>query len=390
MTDLIGHTGIHNNGNQCYFNSILQSLASCPSIYIILKQYLDTSKLIINIITKYNIINLNHTEIIKKCDELLLQVEDEEEKSIIEKIKNDAINIYIFVDWFIIMNLLISNNSGCISVLNLVQKLRIIVEKKGYGDLFSGEQCDSNEALIFLLDTLHQSCSTPLKSPIPDLPIVGLPDTIIKQYQDMYIQQFGKKHSHFIDLFQNTYLSIIKCKNCSNQTINISPMSVIDIPLHQSKPETPVADLNACMLNYFQPENLDEYTCEKCLTKNTCYLKKGFLKLADTIIIVVKRFIQMANGRIAKNNINLQFPEIIDLGTYLVQTENEPKPHQYHLTSTICHISHSIGFGHYVSFIKKLKDKCWYFCSDGNIRKCEINDVLSQGITGMLFYSKIK
>ena len=59
-TQEIKHPGIENPGNQCYFNSILQALASCNSIFKILINrnfILDkTKKLYININSIYNLL----------------------------------------------------------------------------------------------------------------------------------------------------------------------------------------------------------------------------------------------------------------------------------------------------------------------------------------------
>jgi ubiquitin C-terminal hydrolase len=389
--DISYATGILNDGNKCYFISIMQALASCPSIYYILKKYTEYSKSILKIIQKYNLLNMNNEEIINKCKVLLISNEDEEEITVLNKIIKNTLNIYIFVDWFLIINQLMFNSGGNISILGLIQKLRIIVEKQGLGDLFSGEQCDSNESLIFLLDTLHQSCSTQLDT-LPSLSIEGLPEIIKKQYHDMYIQHFGKQHSKFINEFQNIYLSIIKCKICNHNVINISPMNVINIPIPVPSTTTPYADLHMCMANYFQVENLDGYICENCKNLNSCYLKKQFLELANTLIIVFKRFIQLPNGNIVKNNIDIKFPEILLMNDFIIQgmdKQQETKKNCYLLTSAVCHISRIIGGGHYVSFIRKLKDKNWYYCNDENVSACVLNDVLSQGNTGILFYSKI-
>ena len=65
----IKHSGISNPGNQCYFNSMMQALASCLSVYTIAKSRKDADDTILKVIKKYNLVDIQLEE---------LQVEDDE------------------------------------------------------------------------------------------------------------------------------------------------------------------------------------------------------------------------------------------------------------------------------------------------------------------------
>ena len=54
----IKHVGISNPGNQCYFNSIMQALATCVSIYKIIKTRKDDDDKILNVIRKYGFLDI--------------------------------------------------------------------------------------------------------------------------------------------------------------------------------------------------------------------------------------------------------------------------------------------------------------------------------------------
>ena len=388
-TEEIKHPGIENPGNQCYFNSILQALASCNSIFKILinRRIYDGDMIIV--IKKYNLLDIQLEDLQKRCAELLAYSGEnelsEQEKIIIQQIQKLPTDTYIYLDWRNVILSLIKSHSITLKINNLVYLLQFKVNNHAFKDLFSGKQCDPHEAMLFLLDLVHRYCSVPLSEPrelaVPQLDIPGLPTDLLEMYQKQFITEYGNGYSQFAEHFHNSYLSIIKCRACGHCVYNISPMSVIDIPLPIKAKDCKLED---CLANFFHCEELEKYKCDRCSTINSCILEKKIIKPAQTLIIELKRFIQHPILGLAKNNIPVEYPSILDITPHIVDQRNKLK---YELNAVIVHASMMMGFGHYYCVVRKFGTDTWIICNDEQTQITSLDFALGQRGTYLLFYT---
>lgn len=385
--DIIKKRGIFNNGNQCYFNSTLQALSSCESIYdIIINNKINDNKYL-TIIKKYGFLNIYLSELQSKCLNIIATNENPDDEEFLRKILINTREIFIYLDFINIIKALMSNNSESIQINNIIYMLRSHVSNNSFKELFSGEQCDPHECLIYLLDVFHHCCSKPLDEPkISHIPEINLlnnsTNNIIRElYIQQYLHEYGDNYSIFVNHFHNSYLTTINCENCNHNVYNISPLSVIDISVLL---DIQIASLQDCMINYFKDELLDDYKCDNCKFKNTCKLNKKFINTSKTLIIELKRFIQSAQGILIKNNIHITYPLSVDINPYLVnQTQNL----HYNLNAVISHLGHNMESGHYYCISKKIKTEQWFIEDDINILPIQIDDVLKQSNAYLLFYT---
>ena len=157
-------------------------------------------------------------------------------------------------------------------------------------------------------------------------------------------------------------------------------MSVIDIPL----PIAPSAKLEDCIGRFFHSEPVEKYKCEKCGSIDTSIMGKQLLVSAKTLILELKRFIHLPNGMLAKNNIGIMFPEVIDMTPFLVDKRYNVR---YRLNAVIVHASTHMGFGHYYCMSRKLGCDKWFICDDARIGHISLEIALSQSGAYLLFYT---
>lgn len=374
-------TGIANRGNQCYFNSTLQALASCPSVYNILLGRRIIDNTILQVIKDQKLLNIQLEDLQSKCTQLIESDSiDSSSKTILEHIQRTPTDVYIYLDWRNIMLGLIKNHSSTLHIESLVNLLRYKVNVRAFQDLFSGAQCDPHEAIVFLLDVLHRYCSRIIPNLNCDISIPGLPIELREIYQKQFIREYASGYSEFVVNFHNSYLSTIQCQSCQHAVYNISPMTVIDIPL----PHASSANLLDCISRFFNAELVDKYKCDKCSSVDTSIMGKQLLKSARTIIIELKRFINLPNGSLAKNNIGIAFPEVIDMTPYLVDKRRKI---EYKLNAIIVHASTHIGFGHYYCVSRKLGSDIWFVCDDAFTKQVPMEIALGQSGAYLLFYT---
>jgi ubiquitin C-terminal hydrolase len=403
MDSEIKHSGISNPGNQCYFNSMMQALASCSSIYEIIKSRQTIDDKVLSVIRKYNLIEIELEELRAKTIFYTSDNPDQEETEILHKIGSNPTDLYIFMDWRNIMKGLINKKyAATLEIGNLVSMLRTKVNVQAFRDLFSGSQCDPHEALVFLLELVHRFCSKPVASQsiaslepsdvpqgthqdhIIPLGIPDLPSQIQQQYNAYFMREYATKYSEFVQHFHNTYLSTVKCRACNHAVYNISPLGVIDIPLPMDG--LSYVNLIDSIARFFSIEPVENYKCDSCNSVNTSTMSKNLLTNAKTLIIELKRFIQIGD-KLAKNNIPVIFPSVFEITGCLV---DKRKPARYYLTAVIVHASAHMGFGHYYCVSRKVGTDKWFICDDSRITPVSIDDALKQHGAYLLFYTMIQ
>ena len=247
-------------------------------------------------------------------------------------------------------------------------------------DFELGEQHDSQEMLIFILDTLHESLNYEV-----DVNFEGTPqnktDKLVIESIDELSKILKKKYSIvnelFYGMYYNTFVSIEedttgkfiskKWEHFNNLTLQFDGSHLVEN-----------LDL------YFKDEIMDTEMEEESTGKK--YKVKKITKIINSpkyLFITLKKY----DIRGKKNKNNYTFPiEKFDFSKYCDGYDKYDC--NYKLIGAICH-SGSIDFGHYISIIKK--GEKWYVFNDDNVSEINIesqkNMLFKNGY--VLLYQKI-
>uniref|UniRef100_A0A8D1MYR2 Ubiquitin carboxyl-terminal hydrolase n=2 Tax=Sus scrofa TaxID=9823 RepID=A0A8D1MYR2_PIG len=162
------------------------------------------------------------------------------------------------------------------------------------------------------------------------------------------------------------------CLECTTEHVRNSSMLTLPLSLFDmdSKPLKTLEDALHC---FFQPRELsgrDKCFCENCGRK-TCW--KQVLKLSrlpQTLTLHLMRF-SIKNLRTEKVCHSLYFPQSLDLNP-LLETEEEPCAAEgqpggrYELFAVIAHMGLA-DFGHYCAYVWSAADGKWFCFNDSNV-----------------------
>ncbi len=312
--------GLTNTGNSCYFNAALQCLIN--------------DKLFIRVI---NSPELNDIIII----------------SIIKKIKNSRsheCDIYV---------------SGL--KRHMAQKYEIFR---------TDEQQDAHEAIINIFDAINNECKHINNiSHWPDYNIVKfqkdaefvIPDAT-KVFQD-YNKIFG--YSFINTLYCGQFITRFDCNNCHHKTYTYDIFNEIflDVPQNHSDP----INIHNLFNDFVKPQNLIDYSCDKCHGKNVTQSKSIFY-LPRRLILVINRFNQSPYKILRTINIDKN-----------IKIQTEKNNYSYNLLSIVNHAGPSPYGGHYYDEI--FIDNMRYLVNDNSVQQLNNNDPVMSNNSYIIIYS---
>ena len=171
-------------------------------------------------------------------------------------------------------------------------------------------------------------------------------------------------------IFQNKFNSIRQCMNCKNTFERIEIFNILSLDMSSS--------IKDSLDNFCKTEDMDgQVNCEVCQTKQDFQRTYKIDKLANNLIIHMKRFECINNRKYIKNNKPIDIQDIIHI------TDNK-----YELRGINIHSGRRNG-GHYYFIGKNLNNE-WTEYNDRNCHPININ--LKQfAVIGYIFlYEKIK
>ena len=335
-----GLTGLVNLGNTCFMNSAIQ----CLSNTVQLTQYFNTKEFA-NDINK----NYKHIQLAYQWHRLLKGM------------------------W----------ESNCIvSPTSFHKTIRELSEEMGYINFTGFNQNDTQEFLILMIDTLHESLSREVKITISGK-VKNKQDKMALAAMNSWKTHFKSSYSKIIELFYGQLVSQIYTTDDKLLSESFEPICIFDLPLPIKENIT----LYDCFDLYTEGELLDgdnQYMNDK--TKKLIDAKKKIQiwKFPDILIISLKRF--SINGmRITKRNDLVDIPvDNLDLSKYcLGYTKNKSKYSLY----GICNHSGGLGGGHYFAFCKNTNGN-WYSYNDSFVKKMGKEPVITNGAY-VLFYKRM-
>ncbi|GLH12019.1 Ubiquitin carboxyl-terminal hydrolase 30 [Gryllus bimaculatus] len=174
------------------------------------------------------------------------------------------------------------------------------------------------------------------------------------------------------------------------------------------------------LLNKFvSTEIVKDVTCEKCVGREdgknvmkVCAMKTlNFGKLPKCLCIQIQRTIWQRNGQAYKRYDYVEFPEYLSMDEYTFMQAQKQKAitpeyfhntgdgertfipkkyspkHLYRLTGVIVHTG-NLEAGHFITYRRApIRDNNWYYTSDSEVRETSLKEVM-QASAYMLFYNK--
>jgi len=323
---LKGEVGLANMGNTCYLNSAIQALRHVPDL----------------------------TVFFKKQSEKWIHTKETNESKLCHAYKDLVLNLW--------------SGSGPRCVLKPAGFLHYFRESlkecPTYEHMIAPLPHDSQEALTFLLDQLHEGMKKPL-----ELNVVADKSSPTYKALMSWKEQVAPNYSPIVDYFFGLMEVSVTCKGCSGVSCRYEPFNMLKVGFSDQRAST----LEECIDYEFKPEELDEYQCDKCspdVPKDQVKAKRypgsvqrRIWKLPQNLILVLKRFNPNGTKCVADFS-----GDVEQLFTKWFSKESpEGSRHaKYSLQSTIDHHGSANG-GHYVAQVKSPITEKWNMYDDENV-----------------------
>jgi len=269
-------------------------------------------------------------------------------------------------------------------------------------------QNDSSEALIYILDHLHETMAQPI-APLPryTLPPATRIEMLNRLADKQWSEHFKNHTSPILTHFTGQEHQRLQCLNCLKVNHKFGAFSHISLPLYDTSDQTvPLSSPNAlgnrmrhtgigtdiyqlldryCAKDQFDPTEM--WQCDKCHTKTQAYHKTTFRKLPRYLIIILKRFSQTMDGQFHKNNDWVNYP-IVNLNLNKYITNGSQQTPKYDLISVGCHQGIA-NYGHYYNYSETPGGHFYLFNDDHGSPIANLADLINRHAYFLIYEQQI-
>mmetsp|Transcript_8792 Transcript_8792/g.21463 ORF Transcript_8792/g.21463 Transcript_8792/m.21463 type:complete len:1215 (+) Transcript_8792:406-4050(+) len=261
-------------------------------------------------------------------------------------------------------------------------------------------QHDSQEFCQFLMDGLHEDCNRVAMKPyVEELEGFGMKDELAAI--ETWRKHLLRHDSIIVDRCQGMHRSHLTCPSCGRESIKFDVFSTVSLPVVLEEKEgsiNTVMRVEDCIEKFLEGEQLDEmnaWYCHGC-KKHVCALKMIALwSVPDILILHLKRF-QFENCSVSNNILRskiddtVKFPiDNLDLSKYVLGPIDKDAPPVYNLFGVSEHVGVTATNGHYTATVRNCKDGRWYRYNDAHVGETT-GDAAVTGGAYLLFYQRAK
>ena len=236
-----------------------------------------------------------------------------------------------------------------------------------YEHMITSEAHDSGEALVFLLDQLHEGMKKPL-----NINVVAKEDSPAFKALMTWKKDVAPNYSPIVDYFFGLMEVSVTCKQCSSVSCRYEPFNMLKVGF----PDKRMSTLEQCIDYEFQAEELDEYQCDKCspdvpsnsptpkAKRPPGSVQRRIWRLPQNLIIILKRF----NPDGSKCHANFSADPAQKFTRWFSEKSPEvTKLARFNLQSVVDHHGSANG-GHYVAQVKSPLTGRWNMYDDESVR----------------------
>ena len=225
---------------------------------------------------------------------------------------------------------------------SLVRAFFKVAKERGLDDEFHpGAQADGTEAVLLILQVLHEQQARHVKMEITGVPKSKTHIEYVKSLE-AWSNFFRKEYSSIVEDFYGQTLTRLVCK-CGHEIARYEPWGVLKVPIPNADVQgAPAPSLQQCIAKGFEKEALVDYMCESCKEKGGVSQELSISRFPSHMILGIKRY----TNRGAKVQAKIAYdPDLVDFTEWITWPSIQKKC-RYQVYAVVDQWGNSRG-GHY-------------------------------------------